>query len=587
MTLKKFYSIILGVVAASLFSCSSDLNNEDNTPVNPNQTAKRLLGISLGDAETRSQVSIQDQNKWIDGDIFLAYNITEPHGVEELRAHGGGESTELKGEVECKDEDEIGVFYPYKLSYGQLQSSVHVSMQKGVASEKGTVVEKEQDGTLATLRFFDYTYGKGKVKASEDGKTATGTVQMKKQYAILNLKFKEGANAITNIKKLVISNIIEEAKFDVLTGELKDKTKGSITIVPAASRDEFDVAVFPDANFSPKFTVVTDHNKVYSYAVTGSKKIESQKYYPITILVAEEKPYIEIGDVKWGKYNLQYTPGLTTDGWEEGYHLAKNPWDYFYTEGDLPKVTSEQGADNQMFDHFRWGDISKAHNYADVNKNHYYTGGNSLTDVITKDAQGNVEFGDIASYASKKKWRIPTPDEFESLMNNSTEYLGYYNYTYKDKDGVNQTIPIYGALFIPDGIAHGYIVPKGVEVTKNAQGKFVDKRGRIVNLQKSNQTGAIPGTQLEEFTAEKINKGIFFPAAGSYNIYNDGAPRMETVSTQGIYWTANAQNATQAYSFTFYYGVNLMHLPTVGNRNAGNRPAKQDMYSIRPVYIGQ
>ena len=28
--------------------------------------------------------------------------------------------------------------------------------------------------------------------------------------------------------------------------------------------------------------------------------------------------------MKWGKYNLQYTPGSNAEGWTGGYHLAAN-----------------------------------------------------------------------------------------------------------------------------------------------------------------------------------------------------------------------------------------------------------------------
>lgn len=58
MNFKKIYGLILGVIAAGLTSCSSDLNNEEKAPVSPNETAKRTLSISTGDAKTRSEVKI-------------------------------------------------------------------------------------------------------------------------------------------------------------------------------------------------------------------------------------------------------------------------------------------------------------------------------------------------------------------------------------------------------------------------------------------------------------------------------------------------------------------------------------------------
>ena len=87
-------------------------------------------------------------------------------------------------------------------------------------------------------------------------------------------------------------------------------------------------------------------------------------------------------------------------------------------------------------------------------------------------------------------------------MKNTTEYVGYY------KDGTNK---IYGAHFAPDGGAHGWVLKKD-----------------NVKKKQSNQTGSISSNELREFTKEFINKGVFFPAAGSYIDYSNGAPTMYT-----------------------------------------------------------
>ena len=62
---------------------------------------------------------------------------------------------------------------------------------------------------------------------------------------------------------------------------------------------------------------------------------------------------------------------------------------------------------------------------------------------------------------------------------------------------------------------------------------------------------------------------------------------MYTAGRQGLYWTSKSESETNAYSFTFYLTSGSFNLPTVGNGNAGNRPRKFEMYSIRPIYIGQ
>ena len=574
MTFKKIYGIILGAVVAGLTSCSSELSSEGNATVNPNQTARRALTIAVGDGGTRSVVSLETNgNKWENGDLFGAFNITDPGSLESLIAKGSGASTKLEGNINCANGDKIGVFFPYKPSpnkpyYSQYPTHkfVEISMINGVLSSNGTVSQYKQNGTIENLKYFDYSYGTTTVQVNADGSAkATGSVNMKKQYAVLGLKFTVTKNSTTtditeNVKKVTMSNVTDQGDFDIATGELRKEEILTPIEIQTSNLNRIYVAVFPDNNFSPKFTVETNDNKTYTVSVSG-KKVEAAAYYPITVEVKEyipNPPYVEVEGVKWGKYNLQYTPGSNAEGWTGGYHLAANPWDYYYSDGYLPVLSTGSAAetDGIKSDHFRWGDISKAHNYSSDAKPHY----DGTVGDIKRQITNSNEFGDLPYYASQHNWRLPSPEDFEDLMRNTTEYVGYYN------DGTNT---IYGALFVPDGVAHGWVVNKN-------NSKY----------RQSNQTGSIPSNELREFTKEFINKGVFFPAAGSYTDYSNNAPTMYTAGRQGLYWTSKSESATNAYSFTFYFTSGSFNLPTVGNKNAGNRPRKFEMYSIRPIYIG-
>ena len=568
MKLKTIFGIILGVVAVGLTSCSSDLTNGENTAVNPNETAKRTLSLSTDNAKTRSEVNLTTGNKWETGDQFFSYNLdlsdqaTEsPNAI--LTAKSSGASTLLQGTVACKNGDRLNIFYPGTYVTGYAQGTFPISMQKSLTGNK------TQDGTVENLKNFDYSFGTGSVTVN--GNSASGNVDMEKLYAILKVDFTFNGTKLTNIKNLVLSNVITGGDFKVQTGQMDNAKIGSIEVNPANPAELLYVAIFPTNGFKPKFEVYTTDNKSYTYTVTASDwQTKTAKVYPITVAVKEfdpNPPYIEIDGVKWGKYNLQYTPGKKTDGWEDGYHLAANPWDYFYTTSSpaVLDVTPVYDADNasrlgdqQMWDHFRWGDISKAHNYAYKNKDHYYNKTTQIKEFITS----NKEYGDLPYYASKKKWRLPTWDDYKNLMKNSTEYVGYYS--------VGTTTKIYGVLFVPDGKAHGSIV---------------GKNGNI--LMQSNVTGTISNDDLREFTAAEINKGVFFPATGTYNAYSDGNPTLEEKGKQGLYWTADYHDADRGVSFTFYETSSGFNVATVGNANANPKPHKHDMYSIRPIYIGQ
>ena len=561
MKLKTIFGIILGIVAVGLTSCSSDLTNGENTAVNPNETAERALSLSTENAKTRSEVNLTTGNKWVSGDKFLTYNVTFTGLSTESRtailtASGQDTKIQLRGHVACKNNDKLAVFYPgmYSSGFEQYESSVIM--------DKSRITEKGQDGTEDNLKDFDYSFGTATLTV--DGNSASGSVDMKKLYAVLKLDFKFKGDKLHNIKKVVLSNVIREKLFDLTTGQLKNPEVGSIEINTPSNKslDEVYVVVLPQNDFKPKIDVTTADNKIYTYSITSSGvNIEAAKVYPVTVEVKKydpNPPYVEVNNVKWGKYNLQYTPNSNAEGWTGGYHLAANPWDYYYSDGNLPALSTGSAAetDGIKSDHFRWGDISKAHNYGYDAKLHY----DKTVGDIKRQITNSNEFGDLPYYASQQQWRLPSPEDFEDLMRNTTEYVGYYN------DGTNT---IYGALFVPDGVAHGWVLNKN-----------------NVKKKQSNQTGSIPSNELREFTKEFINKGVFFPAAGSYTDYSNNAPTMYTAGRQGLYWTSKSESATNAYSFTFYFTSGSFNLPTVGNKNAGNRPRKFEMYSIRPIYIG-
>lgn len=571
MTLKKILSVVLGITALGLFSCASDQNNEDNMGISPEKSVRRTLTISTNadeqasaSAKSRSIVSLVDGNKWEDGDVFLAYNISEPHSVEQLTAKGSGNETTLKGDIECKDNDKIGVFYPYKLSYGSKQYRVHVSMLKGVVSENHPVVEKEQDGTLETIKYFDYSYGTATVKAAQGGSTASGSVAMKKLYAVLHLDFTAGGAKLNNIKKLTLSNVIEEVRFNVLTGQFEDLTMGAITITPTSSRSEFDVAVFPDQNFKPEFTVVTDEGKTYKFEVKTGLKVNGADYLPFTVAVKEFSPYVPINGVKWGKFNLQYTPGAKADGWNGGYHLAKNPWDYFYTarcsypltENVLREPLPSGDRNSVAFDHFRWGDIENAHNFSNDKKSSYW----NIKQDIKRKVSPDKKWGDIAYYASNGNWAIPTADDFNKLFDKTAEYIAYY----KDDSGNI----IYGAYFdptVPDNLKGWIVKANGVKV-------------REINKFPTPIPGYFP---LRELSKSDFDTGVFFPMAGSFEY----SGKMEKPGSLGGYWlaTANSSDATKAAAFFIYVHQEGEVYP---GYTKSSMLAKTNMYSIRPIYIG-
>jgi len=568
MNFKKIYGLILGVIAAGLTSCSSDLNNEEKAPVGPNETAKRALSISTGDAKTRSEVNIDAGNKWVAGDRFMAFNRTFTGSSPESRygvltASSTGTRTTLDGVIACKNGDELGIFYPGSYVTGFDQGKMSVVMTKSyINSDKG------QDGSKENLKYFDYSYGKGKVTVN--GASASGSVDMKKLYSILELDFTAGGVKLKNIKKLVLSNVYTEAVYNIPNNELGDYETGAIEVNSPVALEKVYVAILPQNQFSPTFEVYTTDNKSYRFAVsTPNFNLVAAKVYPFTVQVKEftpTPPYIEIGGVKWGKYNLQYSTGTKVNGWVDGYHLAKNPWDYYTTEtiaDPLAKTKMTLGAydpNNVKFDHFRWGDIEYAYNYDSSQNRTYWTTTSDIQGVVSSDKK----YGDLAAYASNNKWKLPSATDFNNLMKATAEYIGYF----VDDNGNK----IYGILFDPN-------------VPNTLKGKVVDKNNNPLGSSNS----AIPISHVEnklrQFTKSDFENALFFPMAGVYGDYNG---YLDKVGSQGGYWTSTSNpNGTQASAFQPQYMTNGAQIQVSPGKTNSAMLAKYFMYSIRPIYVGQ
>ena len=571
MNFKKIYGLILGVIAAGLTSCSSDLNNEEKAPVGPNETAKRALSISTGDAKTRSEVNIDAGNKWVAGDKFMAFNRTftgpsseSRYGV--LTASSTGTRTTLDGVIACKNGDELGIFYPGSYVTGFDQGKMSVVMTASYINDN-----KGQDGSKENLKYFDYSYGKGTVTVN--GASASGSVDMKKLYSVLELNFTAGGVKLTNIKKLVLSNVYTEAVYNIPNDKLEDYETGKIEVNSPVALEKVYVAILPQNHFSPTFEVYTTDNKAYRFAVsTPNFNLVAAKVYPFTVQVQEftpepvNPPYIEIGGVKWGKYNLQYSTGTKINGWVDGYHLAENPWDYYmYTPSKITEPLStlqmtlpSYNPNNVQFDHFRWGDIEYAYDYTKTGQ--FWTERRDIQGVISSDKK----HGDLAAYASNNKWKLPSATDFNNLMKATGEYLGYFI-----DDNGNK---VYGVLFDPN-------------VAEGLKGKVLDKNNKVLG---SSNTASIinAGKDLRQFVKSDFDNALFFPMAGIYYTYT-GA--IDKPGSQAGYWTSTSNPSNN--NATAFMPQNMSNSLGVYQGFSGSTQKalinKNNMHSIRPIYVGQ
>lgn len=565
MNFKKIYGLILGVIAAGLTSCSSDLNNEEKAPVGPNETAVRSLSIATGDAKTRSEVNIDADNKWVTGDRFMAFNRTFTGSSSESRygvltASSTGTRTTLDGVIACKNGDELGIFYPGSYVTGFDQGKMPVIMTASYINGN-----KGQDGSKENLKYFDYSYGKGTVTVN--GASASGSVDMKKLYSVLELDFTAGGVKLTNIKKLVLSNVLTEAVYNIQSNQLESLETGKIEVNSPVSLEKIYVAILPQNHFSPTFEVYTTDNKAYRFAVsTPNFNLVAAKVYPFTVQVKEDSPYIPINGVKWGKYNLQYSTGTKINGWVDGYHLAENPWDYYmYTPSKITEPLSDlqmslptYNPNDVKFDHFRWGDIEYAYDYTKTGQ--FWTERRDIQGVISSDKK----HGDLAAYASNNKWKLPSATDFNNLMKATAEYVGYFI-----DDNGNK---VYGVLFDPN-------------VPDKLKGLVLDKNNKKLNPSNTASIFTADNT-LRQFVKSDFDNALFFPMAGIYYTYT-GA--IDKPGSQAGYWTSTSNTGNDnaaafmpqimSNSLGVYQGFSGTTQKALINKN--------NMHSIRPIYVGQ
>ena len=158
MILKNIYGALLCAGVLVMASCSSEIDTNDSNVTNSKDATEHYVSITPSSAETRSTVNPYGINEFEKGDLFLVYDITNPHGFEALYARTGGVNTKFDGRINCNSGDDIALFFPLRYNYtGSKPGTVELSMQENTISKNGELVTKQQDGTLATLSNFDYS----------------------------------------------------------------------------------------------------------------------------------------------------------------------------------------------------------------------------------------------------------------------------------------------------------------------------------------------------------------------------------------------------------------------------------------------
>ena len=317
-------------------------------------------------------------------------------------------------------------------------------------------------------------------------------------------------------------------------------------------------------------SVITEKGKEYVKTVTlPSAMVFAQgDMTGFTVNMSATPEYIEqtyepiegtvnVAGIYWALGNLEYEKDTTTEGFAAGWKIAPTQYHHFNIgkSGDIDRDSFDKSA------HFNFGGISDAFSWCYDSALHIAAttvsdiSGKMYTDATCATATTNyadAKFGDIAFWASKGKYRMPTDAEFDKLYKNACYIAATYT------EGANT---ISGKYFYNPGV------------------------GEIAGEKEGTKT----------LTDDDLTTGLFLPYSGRG--YNNNNLKIYKVDTQCVYRTStvaeNVSTSEMGYGVVYTANNNKRNADTTTTKtvNDGTKSAKTlsygatARYCIRPVYI--
>lgn len=256
-----------------------------------------------------------------------------------------------------------------------------------------------------------------------------------------------------------------------------------------------------------------------------------------------------VAGIYWALGNLQHVAGNTDEGFQTDWRIAPEQWEYVNCENAAAsgKAVTFSPTDYTQCDHFNWGGIADPFDNAgsstalapvgtDISGRMYTS--QDCTAATTDFAA--AKFGDLAYWASKGQYRMPTPAELQKLMNEASSQYGSYK------------------------IAEGKVIT-GILFTDPEEGESPTHNDAEV-----------------EFTPEEIAGGLFLPKGGRR--YNAQPFTVNVQGTQGTYWASESvtgSDATEPCYASILHIVSAKATFPYWNKAFDAKAG----YMIRPVYI--
>lgn len=588
--MKKFITSIL-VAAAAFTACSQ---SEDITI---NNSEGKVVFSATADAPQSRSVLVEEAGKyhaeWVAGDYLELYEITVTDGTNakgnnpNTTLTEGGKSVKVQFELSAKSADS----YIYVLSHN------NASMNGAGTYLAFTVPTNQAPTAMNTYDpLADLILSKGVELAAQPTEIVNfemARVTALAKVTIKNLALAEGdavKSVIFSCDKPIAGKITKMMISDLVAGNYPlaqsavdtPATAVSVTLPEAQTADfSYYMSVWPttlDAGSKCTVTIHTTKEAVYSKEITLPKVMEltSGNITAFTVNMAgigEDAPvempdYVTVAGIKWAMGNLEYELNGTTDeGFATGWRIAPSQEHHFNmgTTGDLTGLTDYNKV--ALFNYGGIGDDGShsfyASGYASATPDTYQYALHLASDGAVTDISGKMftdatcatattdfaaaKYGDIAYWASKGQYRMPTTAEFDKLYTEAC----YANATYND----------------------GVYTIKGTYFYNPAEGETA---------------GAVAETK--SLSPEDLAVGLFLPWTGRG--YDNADYKIYGVDSNGVYRTSTVNSNSKGDGLLGYGGIYRVNS---GDRDYYNKTIRTKdpktyaygvcaRYAIRPVY---
>ena len=555
--MRRFSSIVLGVLSIAAISCSGNLSDGGSPAL---ENAHVTVYAAKGDTETRSLLSEENGNlkcEWTDGDQLL---VTDANGsVKGTLNLTDKEAGKFEGDLLLSGDGKVTLKY---FHFGTGADLAKVSQNYGFDISS-------QDGSIGSLGKYDALSTQAEISVIDGRAYPEGTLQLERHFSFAHFTLKLPEGVTVNGEPVTISgdNVITKATLGLANRAVTDQTASAITVNPGGN--SFYVNLIPANEVAPVFTVTID-GKEYVGTLNArsiaagkflrNKDKESGVIVDMTVSGGDDPakddmvgPEFEIDGKKYRftSGNLYYNTKTGVWGIHERQTSFTNAGGLDLKDGTVEKTPELIGL-------FAWGatgleDAQKPTTlreaaWQQTYDGHYFpsTAGQSKNGTIKTLWSNEYVYDWGRAYMESGR----AADDDRQYLTPSTEI-----FTALMSGGFVQGATIKGAASDGSDVV-GLIVIPDVNTLDDAKTFIRSVEGASCLLSMTsvihNNTGNTfnyKNITLDNYDVlKKLNDAVFFPAADKRNLTGG---KVYSSKDNGWYWSSTSNTTTNGYNLFF------------------------------------